>query len=115
MVKDQPSAVPLGLRASMWAGPTVLMAQAELEANVVPAAVEGDKDLADPVEAAEQSLAEGVAGPTPSSDQSYMSYFSKLYRKLICRAARVASHGSSCAQNRQGGSLGRDRSLPAFA
>ena len=63
MVKDQPSAVPLGLRASMWAGPTVLMAQAELEANVVPAAVEGDKDSADPVEAAEQSLAEGVAGP----------------------------------------------------
>lgn len=62
MVKDQPSAVPLGLRASMWAGPTVLMAQAELEANVVPAAVEGDKDLADPVEAAEQSLEEGVAG-----------------------------------------------------
>jgi hypothetical protein len=46
----------------MWAGPTVLMAQAELEANVVPAAVEGDKDLADPVEAAEQSLEEGVAG-----------------------------------------------------
>ena len=63
MVKDQPSAVPLGLRASMWAGPTVLMAQAELEANVVPAAVEGDKDLADPVEAAEQSLAEEVVGP----------------------------------------------------
>jgi hypothetical protein len=47
----------------MWAGPKVLMAQAEVEANVVPAAVEGDKDLADPVEAAEQSLAEGVAGP----------------------------------------------------
>ena len=63
MAKDQPSAAPLGLRASMWAGPTVLMAQAVHEANVVPAAVEGDKDLADPVEAAEQSLAEGVAGP----------------------------------------------------
>jgi hypothetical protein len=62
LVKDLPSAVPLGLRASMWAGPTALMAQAELEANVVPAAVEGDKDLADPVEAAEQSLEEGVAG-----------------------------------------------------
>ena len=62
MVKDQPSAAPLGLRASMWAGPTHLMVQAELEANVVPAAVEGDKDLADPVEAAEQSLEEGVAG-----------------------------------------------------
>jgi hypothetical protein len=47
----------------MWAGPTVLMVQAGLEANVVPAAVEGDKDLADPVEAVEQSLAEGVVGP----------------------------------------------------
>jgi len=57
LVKDQPSAAPLGLRASMWAGPKVLIAQAALEANVVPAAVEGDKD------SAEQSLAEGVAGP----------------------------------------------------
>jgi len=46
----------------MWAGPTVLKARADLEANVVPAAVKADRDSADPVEAVEQSLAEGVAG-----------------------------------------------------
>jgi hypothetical protein len=42
----------------MSAPPTVLKAQAELEANVVPAAVEADKDSADPAVVAEQSLAE---------------------------------------------------------
>ena len=57
-VKDQVSPVPLGLRASMSAGPTVLKAQAELEASVVPAVVEADKDSADPAVVAAQSLAE---------------------------------------------------------
>ena len=47
----------------MWAGPTVLKARADLEANVVLAVpVEADKDLADPVVEAEQSLAEEVVG-----------------------------------------------------
>ena len=47
----------------MWAGPTPLKAQADLEANVAPAVpVEADKDLADPVEAAEEFLAEGAVG-----------------------------------------------------
>jgi hypothetical protein len=47
----------------MWAGPTALKAQADLEASVAPAVpVEADKDLADPVEAAEEFLAEGAVG-----------------------------------------------------
>ena len=47
----------------MWAGPTVLKAQADLEANVAPAVpVEADKDLADLAEAAAQFLAEGAVG-----------------------------------------------------
>jgi hypothetical protein len=46
----------------MWAGPKALKARADLEVNVVPAAVKADKDSADPVEAAEQSLAAGVVG-----------------------------------------------------
>jgi hypothetical protein len=46
----------------MWAGPTAPKAQADLEANVAPAVpVEADKDLADPVEAA-QFLVEGAVG-----------------------------------------------------
>jgi hypothetical protein len=55
---------PLDLLASMWVGPTVLKAQADLEANVVLAVpVEADKDSVDPVEVAAQSLAERVVGP----------------------------------------------------
>ena len=62
-VKDQPSTAPLVSLASMWAGPTVLKAQADLEANVAPAVpVEADKDLADLAEAAAQFLAEGAVG-----------------------------------------------------
>jgi len=47
----------------MWAGPTVLKARADLEGNMAPAVpVEADKDLADPVEAVAQFLAEGAVG-----------------------------------------------------
>jgi hypothetical protein len=44
-------------------GPTVLKAQADLEANVVLAVpVEADKDSVDPVEVAAQSLADRGVG-----------------------------------------------------
>jgi hypothetical protein len=62
-VKDRRSTPLLGSLASMWAGPTALKAPADLEANVAPEVpVEADKDLADPVEAAEEFLAEGAVG-----------------------------------------------------
>jgi len=63
LVKDRRSTPLLGSLASMWAGPTVLEARADPEANVAPAVtVEADKDLADLVEAVAQFLAEGAVG-----------------------------------------------------